>query len=292
MACPSPVQAELLTRAPWVDRTVTVERFLAERGRRRGGGAPAGIRFFDLREHPLQRRWWWGSEAFTRAFGPIHMLRVLERIFGFPPAPGRPELVRRPPAAGELREAGIDPADLDRLLLLAPGGRRLNKLWPTAHWLELAAGLEGRGWRVAVVGRPEEAYSHQVAELARAGLPRLGKAGILGTLDLISAARAMVAVDNGLAHLAAVQGRPTVVLFGPAQAWLWAPPYPNALPVQGACGLNCMEQPLDWECPWKVCMEVIRPPAVLASLLGLLEMEGPTGRGGGGNGVVGSGGKG
>ncbi|MDI3297981.1 MAG: glycosyltransferase family 9 protein [Bacillota bacterium] len=289
VACPSPGQAELLGRAPWVARTAGVESFLE--ARRREEGSPA-TRFYDLVEHPLQRDWWWGSEAFTRAFGPVHMTDVLERIFGFPPAAERPQLAVRPPDAAELETAGLAPDDLERLVLLAPGGRRLNKLWPTERWRQLAAGLQRRGWRVAVVGRAEEAYSHQVAELAREGLPHLGKAGILATLDLLAAARAVVAVDNGLAHLAALQGRPTVVLFGPAQAWLWAPPYPNAVPVQGACGLNCMQQPFDWECPWKVCMEVIRPPAVLAALLGLLQMEAARGGGAAGDGMVGSGGKG
>ncbi|MBX5464166.1 MAG: glycosyltransferase family 9 protein [Clostridia bacterium] len=266
VACPAPVQAELLARAPWVTRAAAVEEFLE--ARRRGA---EGARFYDLAEHPMQRDWWWGSEAFTRAFGPIHMLRVLERMFGFPPAAERPRLESRPPEA-LLAAAGLEPGDLERLVLLAPGGRRRNKLWPLERWRRLAGALRERGWRPAVVGRAGEPYSHQVAELAAGGLPHLGDGEIGATLDLLSAARAVVAVDNGLAHLAALQGTPTVILFGPAQAWLWAPPYPNAVPVQGACGLNCMAQPFEWECPWKVCMEVIRPETVLATLLGLLEM--------------------
>src|SRR5437899_1987279 len=37
-------------------------------------------RFVDLRDHPLQRDWWWGSPEFEDAFGPISINDILSRI--------------------------------------------------------------------------------------------------------------------------------------------------------------------------------------------------------------------
>ena len=37
-------------------------------------------RLVDLRDHPLQRDWWWGSAEFEDAFGPLSINDVLGRI--------------------------------------------------------------------------------------------------------------------------------------------------------------------------------------------------------------------
>jgi len=40
----------------------------------------ADDRLVDLRDHPLQRDYWWGSPAFDAAFGPLGINDILARI--------------------------------------------------------------------------------------------------------------------------------------------------------------------------------------------------------------------
>src|ERR1700690_1555247 len=42
-------------------------------------GGP-GDRFVDLRDHPLQRDFWWGSPLFEDTFGPLNINDILARI--------------------------------------------------------------------------------------------------------------------------------------------------------------------------------------------------------------------
>ena len=269
----SPAQAELAGRCPFVAGTLTWEEARARASGVTGGWSTTdcnqapdeprrqidGWRLIDLVDHPLQTGYWWGSEEFSKRFGHITMYDVLERMFGlrgqYEPLP---RLAARP-------EPG-----LARTILLAPGGRRLTKLWPSERWLALTRELQDRGWSVATLGAAAEPYSHQIDELAERGIVHHESATIGAALDAISGAAAVVGVDNGLVHLAALQDRPAVALFGPAQAWHWAPRGRRTVALQGACGLNCMRQPFAWRCPWHTCMREIDVDAVLTALLPLL----------------------
>src|SRR5579864_2826245 len=56
-----------------------------------------GDRFVDLRDHPLQRDFWWGSPRFEDTFGPLNINDILARIctdLGIPADFSRPVPLR------------------------------------------------------------------------------------------------------------------------------------------------------------------------------------------------------
>lgn len=136
--------------------------------------------------------------------------------------------------------------DLERLQLppAAPyvvflhGTTWATKHWPEAYWRELA---ERMGRRKAEVRLPwgnpaEKARAERIAQ----GLNNcqvLPKLNLAGVARVLAAAKACVAVDTGLGHLAAALDVPTISLFGPTNPGL-----------TGAYGRTQIHQASDWPC--------------------------------------------
>lgn len=139
-----------------------------------------------------------------------------------------------------LEEAGIpaDPADLslprpaappavDGAVLVHPGAALPSRLWPVERWAEVVRRLRAGSAPVVLSGGPAERdRALQVAQLA--GLPAsavlAGRTGLSELAALVAAARLVVSVDTGVAHLATAFGTPSVVLFGPTDPARWGPP--------------------------------------------------------------------
>lgn len=136
-----------------------------------------------------------------------------------------------------LQESGIacfpEALDLDRppvpprvegAVLVHCGAALPSRRWPVQRWAEVARSLPGP---VLLTGGPDErSRAERVARLA--GLPSeavvAGRTTLLELAALIAAARLLVSVDTGVAHLATAYGTPSVVLFGPTPPGLWGPP--------------------------------------------------------------------
>lgn len=115
---------------------------------------------------------------------------------------------------------------LDRAQLAAPGEEPYllflhgttwpSKHWPEAYWRELAERMSAFGWAIRLPwGNAEEkARAERIADgIAGASvLPRLNLGGVA---KVIAGARACVAVDTGLGHLAAALDVPSISLYGP-----------------------------------------------------------------------------
>lgn len=95
-------------------------------------------------------------------------------------------------------------------VVLAPGAAHATKRWPAHHWQQLAARLEGSGRRVVGVGLAQEREYLAGAPVIDAFATDLGV-----TSALLRDARAVVANDSGLMHLATAVGTPVIALFGP-----------------------------------------------------------------------------
>ena len=91
-----------------------------------------------------------------------------------------------------------------------------SKHWPEAQWRLLAEQMSALGWSIRLPwgNAAEKARAERIAEGLQQAvvLPRLNLAGIA---HVIAGARACVAVDTGLGHLAAALDVPCISLYGP-----------------------------------------------------------------------------
>jgi Glycosyltransferase family 9 (heptosyltransferase) len=183
-------------------------------------------RFVDLRDHPLQRDWWWGSAEFEDAFGALSINDILSRIcadFGIDADFTRPIPLTACPRP-----------ELGSSVLLVTESDGPSKHWSVDRWRALADGLRAREFDVRLVSRDEVAPEMRALGIAPARAPSPGDA-----LDVLGAARAVIGIDTGLTHLAVQQGTPTVTICrAPA---VFFRPWPGARAVVGdRCDAACI----------------------------------------------------
>ncbi len=179
----------------------------------------------------------WASRFYDRrlsvATGP-HAVERVRQLFAMALAYDLPEGI------------GNYGLDLERLQLppAAPyvvflhGTTWATKHWPEAYWRELAERMGRRKLEVRLPwGNPaEKARAERIAQ----GLNNcqvLPKLNLAGVARVLAAAKACVAVDTGLGHLAAALDVPTISLFGPTNPGL-----------TGAYGRTQIHQASDWPC--------------------------------------------
>ena len=215
------------------------------------------------------------TERFARALAPLGL------AVGGPPhvvageeaeAWARGYLASWHPAAADLA-ATDDPTWIKHRppIAMIPAARHPTKQWIEAHWLVLHDRLAAAGHPLLYFSLARErasfpALSSRVDQDPRARwciepLPRMAA--------LLSHARAAVAVDTGLMHLAAARGIPVVAMFGSTAPELgFAPAGPGHAvlcrhePCQ-PCTLHGREH-----CPLGHfrCMKLLEPAVVLAAL--------------------------
>ena len=169
---------------------------------------PLAARFYTHR-HPVAR----GRHAVERT------RELFARALGYPvpTEAGSYGLDRTRVLAGAGEAANVAVADDARpYLVFLHGTTWTTKHWPEAYWRRLIETAIAAGWPVRLPwGNEAERIRAErlAAGLADATvLPRLPLAGIAAQL---AGARACVAVDTGLGHLAAALDVPTISLFGP-----------------------------------------------------------------------------
>ena len=103
-----------------------------------------------------------------------------------------------------------------RFAALCIGSEWETKIWPAAHFAELADGLAERGFLPVLLGGPREKPLAEAVQ-ARAGARCLDTTGnsIADALAVLSLSAICVGGDTGLMHAARAMAVPTVALFGP-----------------------------------------------------------------------------
>lgn len=120
------------------------------------------------------------------------------------------------------------------LVLLVHGTSRADKLWPEAHWIELAERLIAEGARVALAHGSDEELLRSQRLATRLGRharvwPRLPLDELL---DHMAAAHGVIGVDSGLSHVAVALGLPHVQIYNHDTAWRTGPQHnPRQLAV-------------------------------------------------------------
>jgi Glycosyltransferase family 9 (heptosyltransferase) len=146
--------------------------------------------FFNLRDHPLQINFWWGSPAFDRLYPGFKINDILEiicRDFGI-----SANFERLKP----LQFTSV--SAVENKIVFVPGSDGTYKCWPKEYWLALASWFNSRSMEVIMIGEPDS--SQAVNELL-SHLTWLPTPEIAFAVDVISSAQAVVAVDTGLMHI-------------------------------------------------------------------------------------------
>ena len=184
-------------------------------------------RVVDLRDHQLQRDYWWGSPEFEAAVGPLDINQILERIasdFGIDADFSAPAQLL----------FSLEPG-LERTVLLVTETDGPAKAWPATKWESLAAQLRPR-FDVRQVTR-----ANAVGDLDPLAVPALALPNPGAVVDALSSCSAVIGIDTGLTHIAVQQGTPTVTICRNGSVYFR--PWPHARALRGApCDAACLAQ--------------------------------------------------
>lgn len=120
-------------------------------------------------------------------------------------------------------------------VMVHPGSGSAAKTWPFPNWLFVIRQLQAAGYKVALCGGEVEEPDREKWEKEAAcqtlwNLPL----HILGAC--LQRARLFLGHDSGISHLASAAGVRSLLLFGPTDPNLWAPPHPHTRILQAPDG--------------------------------------------------------
>jgi heptosyltransferase-2 len=132
-------------------------------------------------------------------------------------------LVRSMPDDADFLHAGRF-GPLPPLLAVHLGAGTLAKRWPPRHWNTLIQRFLHDGWRVIVVGGPEDPPAAEVLPPHDRLRDWTGRLTVCQAAALLERADLFLGADSGPAHLAASAGTLSVILFsGTNQPCQWRP---------------------------------------------------------------------
>jgi heptosyltransferase-2 len=119
------------------------------------------------------------------------------------------------------------------VVAMAPGAVGPGKAWPPQNYAELARQLTEQGADVWVLGGPaEKTIAARIVQAGGASVYDLTGNDLRNAIVALAAANLAVTNDSGLMHISAAIGTPTVAIFGPTSARLWAPLNPLSAIVE------------------------------------------------------------
>jgi ADP-heptose:LPS heptosyltransferase len=138
--------------------------------------------------------------------------------------------------------AGIDCLNIKHPYLVlhpwASGNHFELREWPIASWIALALKLIQSGYGVVITGGPgdrdrgnalfQEIDRRFEGNPSGALLNLAGHADLLKTAAYLNGAAAVISVNTGTMHLAALLNKPLIALHGPTNPDRWGPAYPGA----------------------------------------------------------------
>jgi heptosyltransferase III len=156
----------------------------------------------------------------------------------------------------------------------ASGTRKRLKEWPADYWRELGVCVADKSLGIVLTGGPGDASdTDSLAQLVRAHIcsvpviPVAGSYSLAQTACLLRTAKAVVSVNTGIMHLAALLGVPTIGLSGPSDPARWGPYGPQAVslvPSQGSYGY--LKLGFEYPPGGKPCLQYLLPAQVVAAL--------------------------
>jgi ADP-heptose:LPS heptosyltransferase len=172
----------------------------------------------------------------------------------------------------------VDPGEPVPEVLIATGGNRSAKLWPLAYWHEVVDWCTRHRLSVGLLGSApaqQARFYHSVdaetALLEQTALQDLrGRFSLPAVAGALQRAQVCVSIDNGIMHMAAAAGAPTVAIFGGSPWRLWAPRAPKVqVLVPAEPCTRCEENRFrNDSCllPEHLCMLAVAPARVSAAI--------------------------
>lgn len=129
-------------------------------------------------------------------------------------------------------------------VLVHSGAGQKVRVWPLERYQQIVSRLRQLNYKVQVACDPDQhAWWQQAGETAI-----ITPQSVTELMDLMDRAGAFLGNDSGPAHLAAISGVPTFVLFGPQLPDWFAPLHPLGEWIEGKA------------CPYKPCSDYCRFP--------------------------------
>jgi heptosyltransferase II len=157
------------------------------------------------------------------------------------------------------------------LVALAPGAAHATKRWPIGHWQALAERLRAAGYRLVVLGGPDDRGAAR--QLGPWGDSAAGEFTLQETGACLARAKVLVSGDSGVMHMASGVDTPVVALFGPTVEAFGFFPYGGRSAVLEQ-DLRCRpcSSAGTARCPLghHRCLVDLAPDAVAAAALGLV----------------------
>ncbi len=180
-----------------------------------------------------------------------------------------------PPDYGIDRSRFLTGPATEPSLVFFHGTTWATKHWPEESWTALAglAAADGYGIRLPWGNPAEKARAERIATACPQArvLPRMSLAELAGVL---ATARGVVAVDTGLAHVAAALGVPAVTLYGATEPGLTGTLGRNQIALQARFDCApCLRRTCSFNGPSPVqpaCYQTLPPALVWATLRPIL----------------------
>ncbi len=187
---------------------------------------------------------------------------------------------------GQVNGATAQAVSGDYLVFLH-GTTWATKHWPERYWRQLAERADAAGWPVRLPwGNEAERLRAERIATGLATITVLPKLSLSGLAAELAQARACVAVDTGLGHLAAALAVPTISLYGPTNPALtgaWGPgqthlasDFPCAPCLKKTCGYQPTQDDrsrFDVVAESPLCFTRLSPDVVWKKLEPALSME-------------------
>jgi lipopolysaccharide heptosyltransferase II len=173
------------------------------------------------------------KNLFPKPFsGQFALLEPLQ-AWGLPVESPRPPQLFLSRSGWESARAAL--ADFSsEFIALAPSAAFPLKRWPVEYWQELVRRLPGE--RFVVLGGPEDLF---LGDLEKADPLRVrnlaGRLTLEESAHIVAHAKALVANDTGLMHVAEQVGRPCVALMGPAPFGFPSRPLTKVMQLDLSC---------------------------------------------------------
>jgi ADP-heptose:LPS heptosyltransferase len=180
----------------------------------------------------LRRVWPTPEQSYARSGSRMRSRgRVRVRSRPRPIVPDEDSMVVLP--VGQRTEARADTGDWlhagrfgesSPLLAVHLGAGTQAKRWPIAHWQNLISRFLADGWRVVIIGGPDDLALGAQIEPHEELIDWTGRLRITETTALLERADLFLGADSGPAHLSACANVPSVILFsGTNHAEQWRP---------------------------------------------------------------------